>query len=251
MVAQELGVWEPTLIDFGLSGLDTQPVQDETIALGTPGYIAPEKLRGGRRTPAADIYSLGTMFLRLLTGHYPRQGVGSAEQVARVCEEAKVPARLAALLQQMLAEDPELRPSASEVRGCLEVVLKPLSWREFREQAAAAFIDDREEEAVELFGQAIRLCRAGSVEAARMRCCSGRPRTRWSARVAPSRGTPGGFERWILLARAASEPLASAQRLPSILASYRARFPREGARLIDQLAIAWPSPPALPRWRRC
>jgi hypothetical protein len=54
------------------------------------------------------------------------------------------------------------------------------------------------------------------------------------------------LERWILLAREVPEPLVSAQKLPAILASYRAKFPQEGSRLIRQLATALAQPPSSP-----
>ncbi|MBN1203480.1 MAG: serine/threonine protein kinase [Myxococcaceae bacterium] len=246
MVAQELGVWEPTLIDFGLSGLDVQPAQDETTILGTPGYVAPEKLRGGRRTPAADIYSLGGLFLRLLTGHDPREGVGKAARVGQLCEEAKVPTRLASLVQQMLAEDPALRPSASEVGECLETVFEPLSWRELQEHAAEAFMMDREDDAAHLFGQALSAVPGGERHGEPYARLLGEAADALERSSQPVAWAPQWLDKWVLLARAAPEPLGSWQKLPLVLARYRVSFPQEGARLIHQLATALAQPPIAP-----
>ncbi|HYI02903.1 serine/threonine-protein kinase [Hyalangium sp.] len=246
MVAQELGIWEPTLIDFGLSGLDLQPPQGETTVLGTPGYIAPEKVLGGRRTLAADIYSLGSLFLRLLTGHDPSEAVISAERVSRLCEQAKVPPRLAGLLQQMLGQDPALRPSASEVHGSLETVLKPLSWQELQEQAGEAFVMDREDDAVNLFGQALSAVPGGERRGEPYERLLGEAADALERSNQPVAWAAQWLDKWILLARMAPEPLRSSQKLPLILAGYRARFRQEGARLIHQLATALAQPPSSP-----
>jgi hypothetical protein len=243
LVAEERGVWEPTLIDFGLSGLDTWPVSATTV-LGTPGYIAPEKLRGERRMPAADIYSLGALFLRLLTGGEPSEGALTAERVRRRCENAKVPARLTSLLQQMLAEEPGLRPSASEVRGYLETVLQPLSWRELREQAAAAFIDDRDDDALHLFGQALSAVPGNERRGEQYELLLGEAADALERSSQPVPWDAQWLDQWLLLARTASKPLRSAEKIPSVLASYRVRFPREGARRVHQLATALAQPPS-------
>ena len=84
---------DPTLIritDFGVAALlfDADPVAPG----GTPGYMAPEILRGGPATAAADVYSLGVV-LREMLGDDP-------------------PASLDELTVDCLAADPRSRPSA-------------------------------------------------------------------------------------------------------------------------------------------
>ena len=57
------------LIDAGLDvALDTPPARNLT---GTLAHRAPERLRGGSATPAADLYSLGVLAWRLLAGRLP------------------------------------------------------------------------------------------------------------------------------------------------------------------------------------
>ncbi len=65
----------PKLLDFGISKpLDTEDsIGFGTTIIGamTPEYASPEQIDGGRITTATDIYSLGIVLFKLLTGTYP------------------------------------------------------------------------------------------------------------------------------------------------------------------------------------
>nr|BDT37402.1 serine/threonine protein kinase [Myxococcus sp. MH1] len=246
MVAQQMGVWEPTLIDFGIAGFDTQPVQDGTTALGTPGYIAPEKALGGRRTPPADIYSLGALFLRVLTGCEPREAFSTPERLERLLEEARMPTRLASLLLLMLSRDPEQRPSASEVRGSLETVLEPHTWKELREKAGDAFLDNREDDAIRLFGQTLSSIPAGERKGADYVTLLGDAADALAQANQPVPWDTQWLDKWVVLMRTTPELGKGAQQIPAVLKEYRVKFPQEGARLIRQLASALAQPPASP-----
>jgi serine/threonine protein kinase len=56
-----------TLIDFGLA-FDSSRPSLRPAGVGTPGYMAPEQLRGGSCGPAIDRYALGAVGFELLTG---------------------------------------------------------------------------------------------------------------------------------------------------------------------------------------
>ncbi len=58
------------LMDFGTG----RELEDATASLaGTPLYLAPELFAGGKPTEASDVYSIGVLLYRLLTGSYPVQ----------------------------------------------------------------------------------------------------------------------------------------------------------------------------------
>jgi serine/threonine protein kinase len=107
------------VLDFGLvrvldvAGLLT----NSGVALGTPGYAAPEQLCGERDVgPAADVFALGCVLYECIAGT-PAFPPG---QVIRQLRDAMftdppplldVPARLRALVARMLAKDKSRRPA--------------------------------------------------------------------------------------------------------------------------------------------
>ncbi len=77
----------PKITDFGLAkaiegGLDlTVP----GMACGTPNYMAPEQVRGSRRTgPGVDVYGLGTVLYEMLVGRPPFVGADAAEVMDKI-----------------------------------------------------------------------------------------------------------------------------------------------------------------------
>ncbi len=116
----EEGEIKVKIADFGLASL----MPKEGLLFdrsGTPNYMAPEILRDEGYNEKCDIFSLGSVFFNLLTGHYLFQGSTYNEiilqntmcnlkdhwvylsHVSDMCRE---------LVQMMLLDNPLLRPSA-------------------------------------------------------------------------------------------------------------------------------------------
>jgi len=88
---------EPKLLDFGIAKLLNPELTTYTISptatmarLMTPDYASPEQIRGRTITTASDVYSLGVVLYRLLTGHAPYHFVDSSPQEIErlVCDTA-------------------------------------------------------------------------------------------------------------------------------------------------------------------
>jgi eukaryotic-like serine/threonine-protein kinase len=114
------------VLDFGIAKLSEAPASFETTGTiqGTPGYIAPELLRGARADPRADIYSLGAVGYAALAGLPPFSGATIAEILESTLHGTPappserlghpIPEDLEAVIMRCLEPDPEARFSSSE-----------------------------------------------------------------------------------------------------------------------------------------
>ncbi len=99
----------PRLLDFGLAKLMDPTASGEgagrtatLLRMLTPEYASPEQVRGERVTTASDVYSLGVVLYRLLTGRTPyRMTTGSPEEISRAVLEQE-PGSVAKLLGEDL-----------------------------------------------------------------------------------------------------------------------------------------------------
>jgi serine/threonine-protein kinase len=91
------------LADFGAASHATEPPPNAAKGIiGTPGYIAPEVLRGARPSPRSDLFSLGRVAYRLLGG--PRSP-GATGPRATAPQATAIPAAV----RRALAHDPSAR----------------------------------------------------------------------------------------------------------------------------------------------
>ncbi len=109
------------LADFGLAR-DSTPASPQTLyglALGTPGYMAPEQANGGRVDHRADIFAFGVVIYEMLAGRRPFEGLTSLQVVMATVTEPHVPPsrvnpalprELDDVLEMMLAKRPDDRP---------------------------------------------------------------------------------------------------------------------------------------------
>ena len=72
--------------DFGIARMDGSELTQTGVGLGTPGYLAPEVVRGGRADARADVFALGALTYALLAGRKPFLGVTPQTLTAEVLE---------------------------------------------------------------------------------------------------------------------------------------------------------------------
>ena len=123
----------PRIIDFGIAwATGASTLTHVGTAVGSPGFLAPEQVRGALVTPATDVFALGATLAYAATADSPF-GQGSSEvMLYRVVHEEPqlehVHAALAPLIQACLVKDPEERPSPLQ----LSLRLKEIAAREAR-----------------------------------------------------------------------------------------------------------------------
>ncbi|HSA49672.1 MAG TPA: serine/threonine-protein kinase, partial [Yinghuangia sp.] len=119
----------PQIIDFGIAYADGAGTLTHTgTAVGSPGFLAPEQVRGQPVTPATDVFALGVTLGYAGRGSSPF-GSGPVDVLLyRVVHEEPdlegVPGPAVPLISACLAKDPLMRPSAEEVRDRLAVLAR-------------------------------------------------------------------------------------------------------------------------------
>ena len=85
----------PVILDFGLALTDLESTGPDGKMQGTPAYMAPEQVRGEayRVDGRTDIYSLGNVLYKMLTGRVAFRAKTVAELVRRVAEDEPQPLR--------------------------------------------------------------------------------------------------------------------------------------------------------------
>ncbi len=114
------------VLDFGLAKVLAEQRDGESLTgtgmlLGTPGYIAPELYRGLKADHRVDIYALGALMHKLLTGELPPMASGSGH--VDVMRTVNVPDTVVAVFRRALAEVPDDRyATAHDLAAALRAI---------------------------------------------------------------------------------------------------------------------------------
>ncbi|MEU7589418.1 serine/threonine-protein kinase [Micromonospora sp. NPDC049230] len=116
------------VVDFGISALvgESEKGPDGAL-LGTPAYLAPERLDNGQVSPATDVYAVGLLLYRMLTGRLPWQATTTTQMLrAHMYTDpepmptvAGLPDEVTELVGRCLAKRPADRPASAELTRIL------------------------------------------------------------------------------------------------------------------------------------
>lgn len=154
ILPSDSGAARVVVMDFGLARSVTMPSSllssDGTSPVGTPAYMAPEQALGGPASTAWDIYALGVILFRLLSGRLPFTGASAvAMAMARMRDRApalsslnsQVRPALGAVVGRCLERDPKQRFAnlAALRQALVEVAQAPILPRQ-RARALTAWL---------------------------------------------------------------------------------------------------------------
>jgi len=133
------------ILDFGIArsvsdvprGSAADPASEAGRIIGTPGYMAPEQMSGGRADARTDIYGVGLLLFEMLTGRRPFHQTDLLDSARAVFQgkvprvddvDASLPDHLSSLVERTMALKPQDRPrNARELHGALERAARLLS----------------------------------------------------------------------------------------------------------------------------
>nr|WP_323186319.1 protein kinase [Streptomyces canus] len=118
------------LTDFGIAAMqDAKALTMVGMLVGSPDYMAPERVSGRPQGPPSDIWSLGATLCAALGGRSPfSRDTTLATLHAVLYEEPELPAAagpLTDVLAALLEKDPSIRPSLDDVESALHTVAFP------------------------------------------------------------------------------------------------------------------------------
>jgi len=141
------------ITDFGIAyAAGSAPLTRTGALIGTPAYLAPERVTGASAGPASDLYSLGIVAYECLTGAQPFAGTPMEVALAHQHQSLPplppaVPLPVAALVAELTARDPAGRPAdAGEVAARAARLRDAMNGAEAQEGpwlASAASEDER------------------------------------------------------------------------------------------------------------
>jgi eukaryotic-like serine/threonine-protein kinase len=112
------------IVDFGICERQRPPGKRSQNVVGTPSYMAPERIEGFYSDPRADLYSAGAVLYEALTGRLPFPGRTSDQTLRAALRDPLLPPKileencpdeLDALLVALLEREPDARPRSAHI----------------------------------------------------------------------------------------------------------------------------------------
>jgi outer membrane protein assembly factor BamB len=109
----------PHIIDFGIAVPTDADRMTSTLLMGTPSYMAPERLQGGEGSQPGDIFALGATLFYAVTGRDLVNGATTYIKILQVTEGrfdmSVVPKELRLVIVRCVSRRPKDRPTADEL----------------------------------------------------------------------------------------------------------------------------------------
>ncbi|MCO5997777.1 protein kinase [Actinoallomurus sp. WRP9H-5] len=107
------------ITDFGIATMEGDSTLTQTgLIMGSPAYVAPERARGDKASPASDLWSLGATLYAAVEGQSPHYRPEAMAALTSVISEEAPPPRhagaLAPVLMGLLDKDPARRLTADQ-----------------------------------------------------------------------------------------------------------------------------------------
>ncbi len=112
------------LTDFGIAQSTDDPrLTTSGVLVGSPSYIAPERLRGAEADAGSDLWALAAVLFYAVEGHSPYERSSTAATMHAILNEVPYLTRgqgpIASVIMGLLNNVPQARLSAAQVRGLL------------------------------------------------------------------------------------------------------------------------------------
>ena len=134
------------IMDFGVAHLASSDMTRTGIVVGTPSYMAPEQVMGGKAVPGTDLFAVGAVLYHLITGSKPFEGPTLQSLFYRIVTDMPkpldeirpgLPTALNTIIQKAMAKDPADRyETALDMANAIIAVRAELSGNAYASTAS-------------------------------------------------------------------------------------------------------------------